>query len=154
MAILGINHEDRPTPDKTCTLRRGTPDRLEVRYRPVAEETRTQRADERSVLRFFRRLGCLPLKTVRPDLSNDANFFPGMSHKWGLSFDINSEPGPNGRSAGSLCWAGLFNTYFWLDPTRKVTGTIMTQLLPFADGEVMKLYAAFESGLYEALKSA
>jgi hypothetical protein len=66
MAILGINHEDRPAPDKTCTLRRGTPDRLEVRYRPIAEETRTQRADERCVLRFFRRLGCLPLKTVRP----------------------------------------------------------------------------------------
>ncbi|HEV7731942.1 MAG TPA: GMC oxidoreductase [Candidatus Binatia bacterium] len=66
LAVLGINHEDRPTPDKTCTLRRGTPDRLEVRYRPTADETRTQRADERSVLRFFRRLGCLPLKTVRP----------------------------------------------------------------------------------------
>jgi hypothetical protein len=66
MTILGINHEDHPTPDKTCTLRRGTPDRLEVRYRPAAEETRTQRADERNVLRFFRRLGCLPLKTVRP----------------------------------------------------------------------------------------
>jgi CubicO group peptidase (beta-lactamase class C family) len=94
------------------------------------------------------------LVTVRPDLSNDANFFPGMSHKWGLSFDINSEPGPAGRSPGSLCWAGLFNTYFWIDPTRKVTGTIMTQLLPFADTEVLKLYAAFESGLYEALKSA
>jgi len=94
------------------------------------------------------------LKTVRPDLSNDANFFPGMSHKWGLSFDINTEPGPAGRSAGSLCWAGLFNTYFWIDPTRKVTGTIMTQLLPFADGEVLKLYADFERGLYDALKAA
>jgi methyl acetate hydrolase len=92
------------------------------------------------------------LKTVRPDLSNDANFFPGMSHKWGLSFDINTEPGPAGRSPGSLCWAGLFNTYFWLDPTRRVTGTIMTQLLPFADTEVLKLYAEFERGLYAALK--
>ncbi len=99
-------------------------------------------------------LEVVTLATVRPDLSNDANFFPGMSHKWGLSFDINSEPGPAGRSAGSLCWAGLFNTYFWIDPTRKVTGTIMTQLLPFADTEVLKLYADFESGLYEALKSA
>jgi hypothetical protein len=59
-----------------------------------------------------------------------------------------------GRSPGSLCWAGLFNTYFWIDPTRRVTGTIMTQLLPFADAEVLKLYAQFESGLYEALKAA
>jgi methyl acetate hydrolase len=99
-------------------------------------------------------LNVVTLKTIRPDLSNDANFFPDMQHKWGLSFDINTEPGPAGRSAGSLCWAGLFNTYFWIDPTKRVTGTIMTQLLPFADAEVLKLYAQFESGLYEALKAA
>jgi CubicO group peptidase (beta-lactamase class C family) len=98
-------------------------------------------------------LEVVTLKTAKPDLSNDANFFPGMSHKWGLSFDINTEPGPAGRSAGSLCWAGLFNTYFWIDPTRKVTGTIMTQLLPFADADVLQLYADFESGLYDALKA-
>jgi hypothetical protein len=35
-----------------------------------------------------------------------------------------------------------------------VTGTIMTQMLPFADAEVLKLYAQFESGLYDALKAA
>ena len=99
-------------------------------------------------------LNVVTLKTIRPDLSNDANFFPGMEHKWGLSFDINTEPGPAGRSPGSLCWAGLFNTYFWIDPTKRVTGTIMTQLLPFADAAVLKLYAQFESGLYDALKAA
>jgi CubicO group peptidase (beta-lactamase class C family) len=98
-------------------------------------------------------LNVVTLKTIRPDLSNDANFFPNMQHKWGLSFDINTEPGPAGRSSGSLCWAGLFNTYFWIDPTKRVTGTIMTQLLPFADETVLKLYAQFESGLYEALKA-
>jgi methyl acetate hydrolase len=90
------------------------------------------------------------LKTVDPGLSNDANLFPGMVQKWGLSWDINTEPGPAGRSAGSVAWAGLFNTYFWIDPTKKVTGTIMTQLLPFADGPLLKLFAAFESGLYKA----
>jgi CubicO group peptidase (beta-lactamase class C family) len=99
-------------------------------------------------------LNVVTLKTIRPDLSNDANFFPGMEHKWGLSFDINTEPGPAGRSPGSLCWAGLFNTYFWIDPSKRVTGTIMTQLLPFADAEVLKLYAQLESGLYGALKAA
>ena len=99
-------------------------------------------------------LDVVTLKTIRPDLSNDANFFPDMQHKWGLSFDINTEPGPAGRSPGSLCWAGLFNTYFWIDPTKRVTGTIMTQLLPFADTEVLKLYADFERGLYDALKAA
>jgi methyl acetate hydrolase len=96
-------------------------------------------------------LNVVTLKTVRPDTSNDANLFPGMPQKWGLSFDINTERGPAGRSAGSLAWAGLFNTYFWLDPTKRVTGTIMTQLLPFADEQVLKLFAKFESGLYAAV---
>jgi len=96
-------------------------------------------------------LNVTTLKTVNPALSNDANLFPGMVQKWGLSFAINTEPGPAGRSAGSVAWAGLFNTYFWVDPTKRVTGTIMTQLLPFADPEVLKLFAAFESGLYGAV---
>jgi methyl acetate hydrolase len=96
-------------------------------------------------------LEVVTLKTVRPDLSNDANLFPGMVQKWGLSFDINTQPGPAGRSAGSLAWAGLFNTYFWLDPTKRITGTIMTQLLPFADDQVLQLFAQFESGVYGAI---
>jgi CubicO group peptidase (beta-lactamase class C family) len=94
------------------------------------------------------------LKTVQPKVSNDADFFPGMVHNWGLSFDINTEPGPNGRSAGSLCWAGVFNTYFWLDPTKKVTGTIMTQVLPFADQTVLGLLGDLERGVYAALQAA
>ena len=93
-------------------------------------------------------LKVVTLKTVQPKLSKDANFFPQMVHNWGFSFDINTEPGPHGRSAGSLCWAGLFNTYFWLDPKARVTGTIMTQILPFVDDDVMEpLRATRERGL-------
>lgn len=68
-AILGIHHEDRPSADKFCMLRRGERgerDRLEIRYRPTEEEDRLHAADERQVVGFFRRLGCLPLKTIRP----------------------------------------------------------------------------------------
>lgn len=65
-AILGIHHEDRPWPEKYCVLHRGTPDRLEVGYRQSTEEERMQHADERMLLAFFRQLGCLPLKTIRP----------------------------------------------------------------------------------------
>ena len=68
-AILGIHHEDRPGPGKYCLLHpapAGAPDRLEVHYQQVPEEERMQREDERTLLRFFRRLGCLPLKAVRP----------------------------------------------------------------------------------------
>ncbi len=96
-------------------------------------------------------LNVVTLKTAHPETSNNANLFPGMDQKWGLSWAINMQPGPAGRSAGSVAWAGLFNTYFWIDPTKRVTGTIMTQLLPFADPEVLKLFAKFESGLYSAV---
>jgi CubicO group peptidase (beta-lactamase class C family) len=91
------------------------------------------------------------LKTVQPELSNDANLFPGMVQKWGLSFLINTTPSPNGRSAGSLAWAGLGNTYFWIDPTRRVCGIILTQILPFADTKVLELFAQLERGVYAAL---
>ena len=65
---------------------------------------------------------------------------------------LNVEAGPNGRSAGTVSWGGLFNTYYWLDPTRKVTGLIMTQVLPFADPRVLKLYGRFEASVYEGAK--
>lgn len=94
------------------------------------------------------------LKTTQPSVSRDADFFPGMVHKWGLSFDINTEQGPHGRNPGSLCWAGLFNTFFWIDPKARVTGVIMTQTLPFVHEDVVDLYGQFESGIYAALKSA
>src|SRR5262249_27480739 len=65
-AILGIHHEDRPSPDKYCVLHRGEPDRLEVGYRQSAAEEAMQHGDERMLLGFFRKLGCVPLKTIRP----------------------------------------------------------------------------------------
>ena len=93
------------------------------------------------------------LKTARPPYSNDAEFFPGMVKKWGLGFMINTEAAPGGgRSANSLTWAGLGNTYFWIDPESDVAGVIMTQLVPFADQKVLDLYGSFERAIYEALE--
>jgi len=94
------------------------------------------------------------LKTTMPMRSADVDFFPGISLKWGLGYMINMAPGPNGRSAGSLTWAGLFNTYFWIDPARRVTGLIMTQVLPFADRNAVKLYGRFERAVYDTLNAA
>jgi len=54
----------------------------------------------------------------------------------------------DGRSAGTLSWAGLFNSYYWLDPARRGAGVILTQILPFADPTVVRLYGAFERGVY------
>lgn len=89
------------------------------------------------------------LKTAQPDLTNDAEFFPGMPKKWGLAYMINTQDVPGRRSAGSLAWAGLANTYFWLDPKKKMTGLIMTQILPFADAKTLQLLADFETAVYQ-----
>jgi methyl acetate hydrolase len=92
-----------------------------------------------------------PLKTAVPASSNDAEFFPGMVKKWGLGFMISTEPAPGGRSAGSLAWAGLGNTYFWIDPAKGVAGVILMQILPFADLKALALFDQFEKALYAAL---
>jgi methyl acetate hydrolase len=88
------------------------------------------------------------LKTAIPSRSNDAEFFPGMVKKWGLGYMISTEAAPTGRSAGSLAWAGLGNTYYWLDPNRRLAGVILTQILPFADPTVLELFERFESAIY------
>jgi methyl acetate hydrolase len=88
------------------------------------------------------------LKTAAPPLSNDAEFFPGMPKTWGLSFQINTEKAPTGRPAGGLMWAGLANTYFWIDPSTGVGGVYLSQVLPFADKKSLPLYYAFESAIY------
>ena len=58
---------------------------------------------------------------------------------------------PEGRSAGSLAWAGLANTYYWIDPVRDVTGVTLMQLLPFADRNCLQVFSDFERGVYAGL---
>jgi methyl acetate hydrolase len=94
-------------------------------------------------------LVCNPMKTAIPAFSNDVDFIAGM--KWGLSFLINPAQMPTGRSAGSLAWAGLANSYYWIDPTRKVTGVFATQILPFYDEKAVKAFDNFETAVYQAL---
>lgn len=91
------------------------------------------------------------LKTALPAYSHDAEFFPGMVKKWGLGFMISTAAVPGGRSAGSLAWAGLGNTYFWIDPARGVAAIILMQLIPFADPKALGLLDGFERAVYAAL---
>jgi methyl acetate hydrolase len=91
------------------------------------------------------------LKTAMPPLSNDAEFFPGMPKTWGFSFMINTERAPTGRNPGSLAWAGLANSYFWIDPAAGIGGVYATQVLPFADKKALPLFLAFEKAVYDQL---
>jgi len=90
------------------------------------------------------------LPTQNPALSRDAEFFTGTPKSWGLSFMINERAAPTGRSAGSLAWAGLANTYFWIDPAKKIAGLLMMQVLPFVDARALALFTAYEKGVYAA----
>ena len=89
-----------------------------------------------------------PLKTAIAPLSNDLDLFPGMPKKWGLGFLITTEKAPTGRSAGSLAWGGLANTYFWIDPAKGIGGVYLTQVLPFADRKALPLCGEFETTVY------
>jgi len=93
------------------------------------------------------------MTTAAPPLTNDVDLYPDIVKKWGLSFLINTAKTPEGRSAGSLAWAGLANTYYWIDPSRDVCGVILTQLLPFADKHSLEAFAGFEleRGIYAGL---
>ena len=83
--------------------------------------------------------------------TNDVDLYPDMDKKSGLSFLINTARTPEGRSPGSLAWAGLANTYFWIDPSRDVAGVILMQVLPFVDQKCLEAFAGFESGVYAGL---
>jgi CubicO group peptidase (beta-lactamase class C family) len=96
-------------------------------------------------------LNMTKMTTVAPVYTNSVDLYPEQAKKWGLSFMINTARTAEGRSAGSLAWAGLANTYYWIDPSRDVTGVILMQLLPFADAHCLEAFAGFERGVYAGL---
>ncbi len=73
--------------------------------------------------------------------------------KFGLGFQIASnDPSTKGfRSPGSMSWAGIFNTEFWVDPVRHIGGVHMMQLLPFYDDGAIRALRGFEQAVYRAL---
>ena len=89
------------------------------------------------------------IRTALPDVSND--FVPTAEGRgrFGLGFLINLDTEPGRRASGSLAWAGLFNTYFWLDPSTGLAGVFLTQILPFADPQALATLESFEAAVYE-----
>jgi len=96
-------------------------------------------------------LGTLPvtrMMTVAPNLSHDFEPFFGLDAGWNLAGMHMREAGPNGRPAGSWGWGGLANSYFWVDPTSKFAGLVMTQIIPFGDPTVLELFGTLERCVY------
>lgn len=90
------------------------------------------------------------MRSFRPLLSADVDIQPGHAEQWGLGFLINPTPYAGGRAAGSLAWAGLYNTFYWIDPKRDCCGVILMQFLPFVDKEAVGLLDQFERSVYQA----
>ena len=94
-----------------------------------------------------------PVTSIDHNLSADFEFMRGVPKSWGLTFQINEDSVIGGRSAGSLSWAGLFNTHFWIDRTSGVGALLMTQTLPFMIPQVAALLEQFEQTVYQSLAS-
>ena len=91
------------------------------------------------------------LATVAPVFSNDAEFFPGEPKSWGLTFQINETACSTGRPAGTLMWAGLANSFYWIDKTNGIGGAYLSQILPFGDEKSLQLYLNLEKTVYDLL---
>jgi methyl acetate hydrolase len=87
------------------------------------------------------------IKSLVPQLARNVPI-PGLLDKFGLGFAINTQPVKGGRSSGSMAWAGIYNTFFWIDPTGKTTAVLMMQLLPFMDDAAKALLEEFEFAVY------
>ena len=90
------------------------------------------------------------LKSYDTKRSLDVEFFPGVPKTWGLTFMVNEQDAPTGRPAGSLAWAGLGNSYYWIDPKNGIAGVYATQVLPFVDVKSLPLYLEFETAVYKS----
>ena len=91
------------------------------------------------------------LTTVAPQFTNNAEFFPGSPKSWGLTFQINETNEDTGRPAGTLMWAGLANSFFWIDPKNGLGGAYLSQILPFADEKSLGLFMDIERAAYQAV---
>ena len=91
------------------------------------------------------------LKTAVPGYSHDAEFFPGLEKSWGLTFQINEQPAPTGRPAGGLMWAGLANSFYWIDLQNRIAGCYISQIVPFADPRTYQLFLDIETAVYADL---
>jgi len=89
-----------------------------------------------------------PVASADPALAIEYEFWPGQIKRWGLAYMLNTEDVAGGRAAGSWTWAGVHNTFFWIDPTRRRTAVLMMQLLPANDPQVIATLEKFERAVY------
>jgi len=71
---------------------------------------------------------------------------------FGLGFQITGAHSDTlARGPGSMSWAGIFNTEFWIDPNRGIGGVLLMQYLPFYDAAAIDTLQGFERRVYQGL---
>ena len=93
-------------------------------------------------------LGLRPVTSFIPHLVKDGAEMPGRPDKFGLGFALNTESLEKGRGANTISWAGIYNTFFWIDRDKKVCAVLMTQVLPFLDDGPQALVEGFDRAVY------
>lgn len=86
--------------------------------------------------------------TAIPELAQPFDSYPDQQTGWGLTWLINPEPTAEGRSAGSLAWAGIFNSYYWADPAAGIAGVFVSQVSPFGHPAALDAFQALERFAY------
>jgi CubicO group peptidase (beta-lactamase class C family) len=94
-----------------------------------------------------------PIATMDPQVVVAGLVMPGSIDAFGFGFALNRTPLASGRGAGTLSWAGLFNTYFWIDRDNGISAVLLTQALPFGDPGARKLVDDFDSAVYRVYRS-
>jgi methyl acetate hydrolase len=102
-------------------------------------------------LMFSDQLGGIALPTAMPsavpELANEVPLSP-FRQTWGLGLHVTMEDVPGMRRAGTGDWAGLFNSYYWVDRASGVAVVFFTQVLPFFDAAVVDTLLGIESAIY------
>ena len=70
---------------------------------------------------------------------------------WGLGFQIAApaKPAANMRRPGSMNWAGINNTFYWIDPEKQIGVVVLMQILPFYDDAAIKILQGVEERVYQ-----
>jgi len=91
------------------------------------------------------------MPTTNPALSQPFPLGAGEDG-FGLGFQITARQDENRRAPGSMSWAGIYNTEFWIDPENQIGVVLLMQYLPFYDAEAIDVLRGFEQRIYQYLQ--
>ena len=73
---------------------------------------------------------------------------------WGLGFQLAApaQPVADMRRPGSMNWAGINNTFFWIDPQSEIGVIVLMQMLPFYDDAALQVLQGVERLVYQHVR--